>query len=321
MKKKRPDSGKRNKRITVSLDGTKVKGRNGRTIHRSGRAMRRFCKSTARVLSDDEKRSIRKRVLLTEIKGRARAISLVSVDASENKVVEIHKVDTKSRTRFKFSPKEVLSLYFNNENFRNVFNAAEYIFVDGYFCLDCAEAIVKEDGILRVSDTAKANCSKYMIGLIELIDSSGNISIKKIKSAKLASGDSAAGSTRHYINSSGPDMYMGYAEALVAYMEEHNWDVHQMEIRTEISYKQFERYLNREKRQLPSLPYAVAICLTVHLIPEKSKEMLALARHVLTYVTEEELAYRFLLHCCYSLSLHECNEKLKKEGFKPLTNK
>ena len=30
MKKKRPDSGKRNKRITVSLDGTKVKGRNGR---------------------------------------------------------------------------------------------------------------------------------------------------------------------------------------------------------------------------------------------------------------------------------------------------
>ena len=38
-------------------------------------------------------------------------------------------------------------------------------------------------------------------------------------------------------------------------------------------------------------------------------------------VTEEELAYRYLLHCCYSLSLHDCNEKLKAEGFKPLTNK
>ena len=58
-----------------------------------------------------------------------------------------------------------------------------------------------------------------MIGLIELIDSSGNISIKKIKYAKLASGDSAAGSMRHYINSSGTDMCMGYAEALVAYKD------------------------------------------------------------------------------------------------------
>lgn len=319
--KKKESAPERRKRIEAKLGGTKGKGRKGIKFHKRGLATRRLNKTTARILSDDDKQSIRRIVRLTETKGRTRLFSLVPVDVSVNKVVEIHRVDTKSHTRFKFSSKELLNLYFDNEDFRNVFNASEYIFVDGYLCLNCDEAIVKENGSLRVTDTAKANCSKYMIGLLEVIDSAGNIRIKKIKSAKLAAGDSAVGSMRHYINSSGPNMYMGYAEALAEYMGEHDWDVHQMEIRTEISYKQFERYLNKEKRQLPTLPYAVAICITFHLIPEKSDEMLMLANHVLRYVTDEELAYRYLLHCCYSLSLHECNEKLKNEGFKPLTNK
>ncbi|MDO5817337.1 MAG: hypothetical protein Q4Q26_06955 [Eubacteriales bacterium] len=318
MKKKAPNPGKRNKRVTVRVDGIKGKGRKGRTLPRGAKAMHRFCKSTARVLSDEERKRIRRVVRLTETKGRH--LSLVIVDHSESKVVDMHAVDTKTRTRYKFSQKELLNLYFDNEDFKNAINVSEYIFVDGYLCLSCEEATVKENGKIRVSDIAKANCSKYMIGLIEIIDNAGNIRIKKVKSAKLAA-DSVVGSMRHYIDSSGPNMYMGYAEALAEYMGEHGWNVHQMEIRTEISYKQFERYLNIEKRQLPTLPYAVAICITFHLIPEKSDEMLMLANHILRYVTEEELAYRYLLHCCYSLSLHDCNEKLKAEGFKPLTNK
>lgn len=318
MKKKGSAPEKRRKRIATGIGGTKVKGRKGVKFHQRGHAAHRLYKMSARNLSDDDKQRIRRIVRLTETKGRH--LSLVTVDISESKVVEMHAVDAKTRTRYKFSQKELLNLYFDNEDFRNVFNASDYIFVDGYLCLNCDEAIVNENGVVRVSDAAKSNCSKYMIGLIEVIDSADNIHIKKVKSARSAA-DSEVGSMHHYIDSSGPNMYMGYAEALADYMGEHHWDIHQMEIRTEISYKQFERYLNKEKRQLPTLPYAVAICLTFHLIPEKSDEMLMLANHVLRYVTKEELAYKYLLHCCYALSLHECNEKLKAAGFDPLTNK
>lgn len=312
-KKSEPDK-KIGKGRKITISG-KIKSARAYKSHIMGRRS-----SNARNLSDEELRE------LGRIPGHGNRprLRVVAANAGYVKATEGKKEREKKRTvrRQVFKKSELIHLYFKNESFRRVFNDGNYIYADGYFCIYSDECLEYKDGQFHIKDNVK-DITEYCISLQEVYE------VKSGKKGALLSSTAHPApnknkskdptTMRYFIENDGPDMYYTYGDALSDYMGRWHYTCYDMESLTYISSKSIERYC--ENKHLPDLPYSVAICIALKLIPDESFEMISLSKNILDFRTEIGKAYKYLLYVSNPLELtvQDCNNILIKEGFAPMT--
>jgi len=85
--------------------------------------------------------------------------------------------------------------------------------------------------------------------------------------------------------------------------------------RSLVSEKSIQRM--RNDKQDAKLGTIVALCIGLQLPPAISEDLIKKAGYSFK-VSEEHIAYQYLLASCYKSSIYECNELLEAEGLKPI---
>lgn len=114
------------------------------------------------------------------------------------------------------------------------------------------------------------------------------------------------------------DRDQSFGDTLKYYMQENSITENDLAEEVGISCRQLRRLRNGKAR--PTFEMLVALCIGLHLEPWNSEILLRAAWQRIPS-TDDGKVYAFLLRCCYSCSVAECNGFLCSIGLSPLTKK
>jgi len=263
------------------------------------------------------------------------------------KALIANSIDTAKRERYIFSKSEVQNFYANNKRFREIMDTGDYFFFDGHLVLMIKDAFHLKDGKLSLNKDAEKFAERFCVRLVEKPDSHtvtvpvysekgpiGHIPMKGyVVSSQFMHATEHAKATKKakaefadflmMLNGKndgdGPPPLHSFGATLSMHMErEHVTNEYMCEL-TEISERTIQRYRNDEVD--PALPYVIALCIALHLLPCLSAIMIELAGFRLRN-NKRDMAYLFLLNTEYeSGDVARCNRILMKNDLKPLTKK
>ena len=254
-------------------------------------------------------------------------------------------IDTAMRVKCVFSKAEVQNFYANNKKFREIMDTGDYFFFDGHLVLMIKEAFQFKDGKLTLNTEAEKFEERFCIRLVEKPESHtvtvpvysdkgplGHVPMKGyVVSSKFVHATEHAKATKKakaefadflmmiHGDGGGGAPIGSFGATLSMHMErEHVTNENMCEL-TEISVRTIQRYRNDEVD--PDLPYVIALCIALHLLPCLSAIMIELAGYSLRN-NKRDMAYLFLLNTEYEGGdVARCNRILIKNDLKPLTKK
>lgn len=251
-----------------------------------------------------------------------------------------------SKVRYTFSAAEIEKFYFHNKSFQAVMNTGDYFYYDNHLVLMTKDAFSMKNGRLVLNKELPDFEKKYCVQCKE-----ERISHVANSQARLEDGQVANIPLKAYIVATkfihatehttitgkikseftdflmlfqgtgygGDPPFDTFGGTLSMYMELENITNEYMCELTEISTRTIQRYRNNQGD--PELPYVVAICIALKLLPSLSIRMVELAGYTFRG-TKRDVAYLFLLNTEYKNGdVARCNNILTKLDLKPLTKK
>lgn len=251
-----------------------------------------------------------------------------------------------SKTQCTFSMTDIRRNYLHNKSFQAVMNTGDYFYFDNYLVLMTKDAFSVKDGKLSLNMELPDFEKKYCVQCVEerishtvnaqAHSDSGHVANVPLKGWIIA--QKFVHATEHAmitgkIKSEFTDFLMiiqgtGYGgdppfdtfgTTLSSHIERRNLTNEKLCELTEISVRTIQRYRNDEVE--PNMPYIIALCIALRLLPCYSEKMIHVAGKVLGE-NKRDLAYLFLLNTEYiNGDVARCNEILEKLGLDRLTKK
>jgi len=291
----------------------------------------------ARKSSQAVRRVRRPRILMSD--GRTLPPNMLAAAVIANSI------DTAKRERCVFSKSEVQNFYASNKKFREIMDTGDYFFYENHLVLMIKDAFQFKDGKLSLNTDVEKFEERFCVRLLEKPDThtvtvpvysekgpigqmpvTGYVVSSKFvhatehaKATKKAKAELADFLMMIYGDGGGGTPIGSFGATLSMHMErEHITNEYMCEL-TEISVRTIQRYRNDEVD--PDLPYVIALCIALHLLPCLSAIMIDLAGYSLRN-NKRDLAYLFLLNTEYEGGdVARCNRILIKNDLKPLTKK
>ncbi len=246
-----------------------------------------------------------------------------------------------------FSHEDLHTMYKENEEFRSIMDSGNYMFYQQRLVVKTCEAFRVENGILALNLDAVGFDEKYCLRVIhksvphthitEAIIQPKTGPTQKVQvpisgfvtflSFKRATSETSLSKTEQkrfskfldYYDDDGNGPTNTFGQMLTMHMERMHYKDATMDELTGISDKTIQRYRLDEVQ--PQLPYIVAICIALQLIPKWSEDMIALAGYSLRKIMPDQ-AYSYLLNTQFENGdVAYCNRFLQEYNQPPLTKK
>lgn len=256
---------------------------------------------------------------------------------------------TQEWEQVRFSYEDIHRMYKENEEFRSIIDSGNYMFYQQHLVLKTRNAFLLKNGTLTLKSDVKDFDKVYCLRVvhkripqshtIEAVVYPGNGDAQKVPvqatgfaevlSFQRATAEKSLTKTEqkrfakfleyYKKDGGGGDSGNTFGEMLTMHMKRMKYKDATMSELTGISDKTIQRYRLDEVH--PQLPYIVAICIALQLIPKWSEDMIALAGYSLRKIMPDQ-AYSYLLNTQFEKGdVAYCNRFLREYNQPPLTEK
>ncbi len=229
-----------------------------------------------------------------------------------------------------------------NNRFFEVINNGKFVYVDAHFCINDSKYIKEENGVAHLTDYAYEHIDECcLIFKVKKVKNS-NYSLEKYKECVLfrdALVDELLEVSYNDLPQNDSVINRGrmlkkeakicadiikklpgtFGDTLAMLMEMYDITEEQLEGTSLISVKTIQR-MRGDYGYRPKFKTIVAICIGMHLHPMLSENLISKSSTQPISCFEEDVAYKFILNCCWKKSIYEVNEELRVAGIKEIAN-
>lgn len=225
-----------------------------------------------------------------------------------------------------------------NPRFAKLINGGRFLYVENHFCiLDDAYVAFDTDGDVHMTEYARNHLSECCLlfemrkQLTGLYDSASVLFLRQdlyefgstalapeystYDVEKNAEQRAAFVKEAQRISQIQARLPALFSDTLSMHMDRTHMTNEQLAEKCGISTRTLTNWRNDEKRVKP-LKQMVALCISLHLEPELSMDLLDKSGNRFS-ITEEDALYRLMLRTMYRRSLHDCDALLQEAGMKP----